>query len=160
MAGLNLDAPLHRSPSGRRLIRGNSDPNTGNVGLRVKVCVFFTIMQGSASLGTVMPAQTCFCHGCLAHKNARLFRPQHPSFFPPTSFQVVLAYTVALAAAIAGFWVSPDVAAVQWLAVAAVGAALYGDHIYPLVFRLATCLHATVGHMAAKPCLRHCTSVA
>ena len=43
--------------------------------------------------------------------------------------QVVMAYTVAMAVFIFAFWHSPDIAWVQWLAVAAVGAALYGPQM-------------------------------
>ena len=40
-----------------------------------------------------------------------------------------MAYTVALAVFIFAFWHSPNIAWVQWLAVAAVGAALYGPQM-------------------------------
>ncbi len=46
-----------------------------------------------------------------------------------STLQVVMAYTVALAVFIFAFWHSPDIAWVQWLAVAAVGAALYGPQV-------------------------------
>ena len=40
-----------------------------------------------------------------------------------------MAYTVAMAVFIFAFWHSPNIAWVQWLAVAAVGAALYGPQV-------------------------------
>ncbi len=40
-----------------------------------------------------------------------------------------MAYTVAMAVFIFAFWHSPNIAWVQWLAVAAVGAALYGPQM-------------------------------
>ncbi len=56
------------------------------------------------------------------------FRIQQLSLLAATR-QVVMAYTVALAVFIFAFWHSPDIAWVQWLAVAAVGAALYGPQV-------------------------------
>ena len=47
----------------------------------------------------------------------------------PVPPQVVMAYTVAMAVFIFAFWHSPNIAWVQWLAVAAVGASLYGPQM-------------------------------
>ncbi len=45
------------------------------------------------------------------------------------SMQVVMAYAFATAALLGVFWVSPNVAWIQWLIVAAVGFALYGPQM-------------------------------
>ena len=49
--------------------------------------------------------------------------------YPPTCPQVVMSYTVALALCIVAFWQAPNVAWIQWIAVAAVGASLYGPQM-------------------------------
>lgn len=43
--------------------------------------------------------------------------------------QVVCGFTVALGAALFGFWKCPNVGWVQWLSIASVGAALYGPQM-------------------------------
>lgn len=81
ISGLELGGLLGSLSSGAisdRLIKANNDPNVGNVGLRVKV---------------------------------------------------VMSYTVALALFIFGFWHAPNVGWIQWIAVALVGAALYGPQM-------------------------------
>lgn len=56
--------------------------------------------------------------------------------------QVVIGYTAALAAAILGFWSTPNIAWVQWLSVAAVSVTVGADshlsHIQSIVGLLCT----------------------
>lgn len=43
--------------------------------------------------------------------------------------QVVVGFTLALCAALFGFWKCPNIGWVQWLSIASVGAALYGPQM-------------------------------
>ena len=45
------------------------------------------------------------------------------------SLQVVIAYAIGTAAALAGFWACPNQPSAQWLAVATVGFFLYGPQM-------------------------------
>ena len=89
----------------------------------------FSSVSGLLAEQTDATVTTVLVCSCGASSLCPCTCPSYQALTLILTLQVVMAYTVALAVFIFAFWHSPNIAWVQWLAVAAVGAALYGPQV-------------------------------